>query len=130
MRPIRVFLGGYINSTNAQNLNCLALARHLDRKRFRVGALHLYSGDLPLDGELVKKIRLFRTFRPHRFSRYLAYWRGIFWADVVYLPKGEICGWNLFWIRLLGKKSFRTVEGIYGEEMLAQLLRGQKSHEA
>ena len=30
-KKIKVFLGGYVNCTNAQNLNCRALAKYLDK---------------------------------------------------------------------------------------------------
>ena len=34
MNRIKVFLGGYINYTNAQNLNCRAIAEHLNKDKF------------------------------------------------------------------------------------------------
>ena len=119
-KKIKIFLGGYINSINAQNLNCLALAKHLDKSLFEVIALEIYSGNLPqkkIDG-----VKTIRCFYPHRISKYIGYLYSIFLCDIAYLPKGELCGWNKFWLKLLGKKSFRTVEGIYGEEMLGQIL--------
>ena len=33
-KKIKVFLGGYVNCTNAQNLNCRALAKYLDKDKF------------------------------------------------------------------------------------------------
>jgi len=43
MKKIKIFLGAYINSTNAQNLNCLALAKYLDKDKFDVYTLELKS---------------------------------------------------------------------------------------
>ena len=40
---VKLFLGAYVNSTNAQNLNCLALAKHLDKSQFDITVLSLYS---------------------------------------------------------------------------------------
>ncbi|BDY13553.1 glycosyltransferase family 4 protein [Hydrogenimonas cancrithermarum] len=128
MKKIRVFLGGYINFTNAQNLNCLAIANHLDKKRFEIFSLTLYSGKIPIQS--TSHIKTFRCFYPHKISKYLGYLWGIIQCDVAYLPKGEICGWNKFWLKLLGKKSFRTVEGIYGDEMLGQILESGTTYEA
>ena len=120
MKKIRVFLGGYINSINAQNLNCLALAKHLDRSKFEIGTMTIYSGTL--DVSELKDVKIFNAFYPHKISKYIAYALGILWADVVYLPKGEICNWNKFLIKFLRKKSFRTIEGIYSDEILDQFL--------
>ena len=39
MGKIKVFLGGYINYTNAQNINCRGVAEHLDKNNF--------SGEIP-----------------------------------------------------------------------------------
>lgn len=128
MKKIKVFLGGYINFINAQNLNCLALAKHHDKNRFDICAMKLYSGSLDIDS--MKNVKLIHVFYPHKISKYLGYLLGIIWADIVYLPKGEVCRWNKFWIKLLGKKSFKTVEGIYGEEMLGQILDSGKSYES
>ena len=44
MRKIKVFLGGYINYTNAQNINCRAVAEHLDKENFQVFALTTHFG--------------------------------------------------------------------------------------
>ena len=42
MKKIKVFLGAYINYTNAQNLNCRSIAEHLDKERFEVYTLTTY----------------------------------------------------------------------------------------
>jgi len=120
MKKIKIFLGGYINFINAQNLNCRALADHLDKNRFDVYALLLYSGTL--DTNKFDETHLFKCRYPHKIFKYLGYFWGILNCDVAYLPKGEICNWNKFWIKLLGRKSLRTVEGIYGKEMLGEIL--------
>ncbi len=127
MKKIRIFLGGYINFINAQNLNCRALTQHLDKERFKVGAMTLYSGSLSLPN--IEGLRLFHVGYPYRFTKYIAFLRGILWADVVYLPKGEICGWNKFWIKALKKKSFRTVEGIFPDYVIAEIEAHGMSYE-
>lgn len=123
MKKTKVFLGAYINSTNAQNLNCLALAKHLDKDKFDVYTLELYSGNLQ-NGH-IEGVSVFRCFYPHKMSKYMGYLWGLWKCDVAYLPKGELDGWNRFWLKLLRKKSFKTVEGIYDEKNLASAI-GQK----
>lgn len=128
MKKIKIFLAGYINFSNAQNLNCMALAKNLDTNRFEIKTMTIFSGNLDTK-ELKNKVQFIYAFRPHKISKYISYLKGILWADVVYLPKGEICDWNRFWVRILGKKSFKTVEGIYGKEMLGQILDSGSSYE-
>ena len=126
-KRIKVFLSGVVNSTNAQNLNCRALMRHLDTDKFEVRAMTVYSGDLDLpDGtpRRVGKSRLANVFysAPKVFYpiRYPAkVWhaiqlvRGILWSDVAYLCKPEHWKLQRFVCRLFGKKSFGTMEGVY-----------------
>ena len=45
-RKKKVFLGAFLNYINAQNLNCLALAKYLDKEKFEVYALIFPSGNL------------------------------------------------------------------------------------
>ena len=99
--------------TNAQNLNCLALAKHLDKEKFEVYTLKLYSGNLK--DPSIKGVQLFKCFYPHKVSKYLGYFWGIYKCDIAFLPKGEINAWNQFWLKLLNRKSFCTVEGILDE---------------
>ena len=120
MKKIKVFLAGYINSTNAQNLNCRALAKYLDQNKFDIGALKLYSGSLP-DENFIKNIKVFKAFYPFRLSRYLMYTIGILWADVVYMPKREMPKYTTFLIRLLKKKSFSTIEIVFDKTTLKSI---------
>ncbi len=114
-KKIKIFLGGYINAINAQNLNCRSLALHLDRDRFDVGVLTYPGGRLEMGPEFddVKKFRLLAPlYKPLRWVRHLAYLRGLLWCDVAYLPKGEIYGFCQRVARRFGKKTFVTVEGV------------------
>ena len=128
MNKIKIFLGGYINFTNAQNLNCRALAEHLDENKFEVYTLELFSGSL----KSIKKpnVHTFNCFKPHSFSKYFGYLWGIYHCDIAYLPKAEIDQWCKFWIKLFKRKSFRTVEGIYGKALLGQILKSGTSYKA
>ncbi len=126
MKKIKLFLGAYINSTNAQNINCLALAKYLDKNMFDLYALELYSGNL--QNESIEGVSVFRCFYPHKLSKYIAYLWGIWKCDVAYLPKGELDSWNKFWLKLFRKKSFKTVEGIYDDKNLASAIDHKGSY--
>ena len=105
---VKLFLGAYVNSTNAQNLNCLALAKYLDKSQFDITVLSLYSQP-PVK---IEGVKIFRCIWPHRIMVYWAYFWNIIKADVVYLPKAEILGFNSFICQFFVKKSFSTIEGI------------------
>lgn len=129
MKKIKIFLGGYINSSNAQNLNCLALSNYLDRYKFEIRTMSVYSGNLSIDESLNKEIKIFNCFKPFKFSRKIGYLWGIFNSDVVYLPKNEDVRWNKFLIKLFNKKSFKTVEGIFDEKNLESALSHHKNYD-
>ncbi|MEC9209826.1 MAG: glycosyltransferase family 4 protein [Bacteroidota bacterium] len=114
-KKINVFLGGFINLTNAQNLNCYALAKHLDKKIFNVYSLELYSGNLENQKGTINGLKIFNCFYPAKISIYLGFLWGIWNCDVAYLPKSELWRWNSFWLNILNKKSFSTMEGIIDE---------------
>ena len=128
-RKIKVFLGAFINSTNAQNLNCLALARHLDKSQFEVYALELYSGNLESQRGIIPGLRIFHCFRPFLISKYLGFLWGIWHCDVAYLPKSEMSAWVCFLLKIFRKKSFKTVEGIYDQENLKSAVEVFGSYE-
>ena len=88
---IKVFLSGAVNATNAQNLNCLALARHLDKSKFKVRTLTVYSGTLPT--EKIEGVSYLPIRYPARIWHWVQLIRGILWADVSYLCKPEY--WKL-----------------------------------
>ena len=127
-RRTSVFLGGWLNVVNAQNLNCLALARHLDKEKFTVLSMLHPRGDMafePIDG-----VRVFKCRRPMRLCQYLVYLWGISKADVAYLPKGEVVGFNRFLLKLFKRKSFITVEGVIAGFVYDQKLAALGSEEA
>lgn len=110
-KKLGVFLGGYLNYPNAQNFNCFALAKHLDKTRFNITALSLSSRPIiPL-----KEVTIHRCRWPYSLTICWAYFWNIMKADVVYLPKGELLGYNTFLCRLFKKKCFTTIEGILDE---------------
>lgn len=115
-RKIKVFLGGYINQINAQNINCLSLSTYLDKQKFIIYTLTHHSNEIDISG--LKNTNTFHCFFPRTFSKYLGFFWGIWHCDVAYLPKGEAWRWNHFWLKSFRKKSFATVESILNEEVL------------
>lgn len=115
MKRIKLFLGGYVNAINAQNLNCRSLALHVDKEKFDIGVMTYPGGSLPMGDEFrgIKRFNLlFPLYRPLRFLRHINYLRALLWCDVAYLPKGEIIHFVKTLAKLLGKKTIMTVEGV------------------
>ena len=107
MSKIKVFLGGYINYTNAQNLNCRAIAGYLDKDKFFVSTLTTHFGK----NERFE-VNTFNCFRPFSFSKHLGFLWGMLNCDVAYLPKHiETPLWVLKLAKLLKKPIFTTIEG-------------------
>ena len=73
---IRVFLGGYVNFLNAQNINCRALSEHLDKKRFEVWTM-LYWYQNAKDFQRMPGVHYLWSRRPVRFLGWLPYFIGI-----------------------------------------------------
>lgn len=108
---IKIFLGGYVNYLNAQNINCRALSEHLDKERFKVTTM-LFPIQNAMDFKPVCDVKYLQLRRPVRLWRYLIYLRGIALADVAYLPKGEIDDYCRFIAWVFHTKVFTTVEGM------------------
>lgn len=112
-KKIRVLLGGYVNNINAQDLNCRALAMFLDKDKFDVSAFLVPQEFKDFDiGEEMAGVKLIQLNRPAKILWYWIYFKGILNCDIAYLPKGQKRHWCRFLCKLLGKKSFTTVEGL------------------
>ncbi len=122
MRKIKVFLGGFVNHTNAQNLNCRSLAIHLDKNKFEVFTLTLYGGNLPILNNS-NGINLFNCHRPAKISIILAFIWGVWNCDVAYLPKSDIWFFNKILLKILKRKSFKTIEGILDNDNLTSAIK-------
>jgi len=114
MNKIRLFLGGYVNFLNAQNINCRAISEHIDKSRFRVTTM-LFWYENARDFKPTEGVRYLKVRRPARLWRRLAYLRGIASADVAYLPKGEIDRYCRAVAHIFRTKVFTTVEGMIDE---------------
>ena len=107
MKKIKVFLGGYINYTNAQNLNCRTIAEHLNKDKFEVYALKVHFGD-----NKKYTTKSFNCFKPFRITQHFGFLWGILHCDVAYLPKHiDTPVWVLKLSKWLKKPIFTTIEG-------------------
>jgi glycosyltransferase involved in cell wall biosynthesis len=120
MKRVKVFLGGYINQTNAQNLNCRELAIHIDKGKFEVFTLAIKHGNLGVPK--LSGVNIFKCFYPVKISGLLGYLWGFYKADVVYLPRADFLNWQFFLLRISKRKSFKTIENIIDEVSLKTAL--------
>lgn len=111
MGKIKVFLSGVVNSTNAQNLNCRALARHLDKEKFEVRTLTVYSGETSTD--TIAGVKYLPIRYPAKIWHPIQLIRGILWADISYLCKPEYWKLQRWLVRAFRKKAFKTIEGAF-----------------
>lgn len=123
-RKTKIFLGAFVNYTNAQNLNCLALAEHLDKSKYEVMTSVGYSGELPIKS--IPGVRYLRMHYPAKIWRPICFLLGLLWCDVAYLPKPECWRWCRFWLRALHKPAFKTIEAVVFGEMYQRALASEE----
>lgn len=125
MKKIKVFLGGYVNYLNAQNINCRALSEHLDKRKFNVATM-LYPVQNAADFVRLDDVKYIKQIRPLKWLVWFGYMRGILWADVAYLPKGEVDGFCRTVAKLFGTKVFTTIESVMDDIILSKYDDKQK----
>ncbi len=116
MKKVKVFLGAYINQTNAQNLSARTLAEYLDKTKFDVHTLCIKHGNIK--GLKLKGVKIFTCFFPVKVTGRLGFLWGIYHCDVVFLPRGNFYRYQRFLVRLFKKKSFKTMENILDDTSL------------
>ena len=127
MKKIKVFLGGYVNFLNAQNINCRALSEHLDKKRFEVSTMLFPEVSANAhDFKPVANVRYIRAKRPMLLFSWVAYLKGIMWADVAYLPKGENHRFCMWIAKLCKTKLFSTLEGLISDTDLSKIKENKR----
>ena len=124
-RRIKVFFGAYVNSINAQNINCRALSEHLDKERFEVWTMLTWYGSAK-DFKRTQGVHylydtpagfLEKLHIPYWIFAWISYTIGISRCEVAFLPKGEYDKFCLFVARLTGCRVFTTLEGVLDEEL-------------
>ena len=107
MKKKKIFLGGYINHINAQNINCKSIATHLDKDKFEVFTMKLSE----TNDKLIEGVSIFNCIKPHRISVPLAMIWGLIKCDIAYFPKNlDTPNWILKFAKYLGKAVFTTIE--------------------
>jgi glycosyltransferase involved in cell wall biosynthesis len=107
MRKKKIFLGGYINYLNAQNINCKSIATHLDKDKFEIFTMKLSDAN----NELIDGVSMFNCLKPYRISIPLAMVRGLLKCDIAYFPKHlDTPNWILKFANFLRKPVFTTIE--------------------
>lgn len=115
-KRIKVFLGAYINQTNAQNLNCRALARYFNKSRFKVYTLTIGHGNL---GKVsIPGVKIFNCVYPVKITQYLGFLWGVWNCQVAYLPRGNNYLYQKKLLNFFKRKSFKTIENIIDQEAL------------
>ena len=94
MKRIKVFLGGYVNCPNAQNVNCDNIAKYLDKGKFEVHTLYMRRPSFNKELYKGKGVRLHKATS----RRFLSKWLKVFtmWrtnCHIYYLPKREEADW-------------------------------------
>tara|TARA_B100000214_G_scaffold371865_1_gene349037 strand:+ start:6257 stop:7297 length:1041 start_codon:yes stop_codon:yes gene_type:complete len=108
MKKIKVFLGGFVNSTNAQNLNCKAIADYLNKNKFKVYALRTHFGN-----NEYFNYKTFFCFKPISITYHFGFLWGIIKSDILYLPKHvDTPIWVLRFAKFLKRPIFTTIEGV------------------
>ena len=119
-KKIKVFLGGYVNFLNAQNINCRALSEYLDKDKFDLWTI-LFWYQNASDFEKVPGVHYLRSLRPSRFLGWIPFFLGVLLCDVAYLPKGSYNALVRIVAKISGCKLFTTLEGILRGTNLSKL---------
>lgn len=84
MKRVKLFLGAYIDSINAQDINCCAIAKYINKERFEIHAL-THGKDVEIAGITVHKIsnnRILKNIEKYWIMKKIN-------ADIYYLPRVE-----------------------------------------
>lgn len=124
-KKTKIFLGGFVNITNAQNLNCLALAEYLDKDKYDVYTMYFKKGDFEI--KPIAGVKFWKVPMPYRIFKYYIWLKGILVCDILYLPKLELHKYITFWNKIFRKKTIYTVETIYRDYMYKKVIQNNNS---
>ena len=120
MKKTKLFLGGYISTPNAQNLNCLALAKYLDKTKFDIHTM--VNTDAKVDiSDIEKELTIYKYNKKLKFTKVWLYIKALLNCDVLYLPKQEKLGVILLLNKFFKRKLIVTIEGIL-DDLCVQLV--------
>lgn len=98
MEKLKILLGAYVDSVNAQNINCKEIAKRLDQNKFEV---HVLVHDKPMDVEGVVSHKIGNSFLLKNLGK--LYTMIKLNADIYYLPRVEKV--DILFSKLRRKKS-------------------------
>lgn len=103
MKKIKLFLGAYIDSVNAQDINCFNIAKFIDKKLFEVHTL-IFNKEVNIRGVICHKIgsdRIKKNFDKLKIMQTVD-------ADLYYLPRVEKI--DILFAKISNKKIVSSVE--------------------
>ena len=80
MKKTKIFLGGYIDFDNAQNINCRSLCKYFNKKKYVIYTMSLSK-------LRVADVNIYHCFSPYKITTYIAMLWGLYNCDIAYLPK-------------------------------------------
>ena len=106
----KILLAGYLNYINAQNINCVDIAKSLDQTSFDITLLRLGNNQNDLIKNEFKFYRVSKLFM--KISYNISLLRAVFSQQVIYIPKHQMTySLTLKIIKFFGVKIFTTIEG-------------------
>jgi len=119
MKKIKIFLGGYINKQNAQNLNCLALAEYFNKEKFEIYTMKTTDGNINID-HIEKTCNVLSYNEKLKFTKKWKYIYALYKCDILYLPKQEKLEKIIYLNKLFFKKKlFLTIESIIDDYIIS-----------
>lgn len=103
MRKIKLFLGAYIDSINAQDINCFNIAKYIDKSLFEVHAL-VFNEKVEIPGIICHKVHTNRLLK--NIDKFKIMWRTD--IDLYYLPRVEKV--DILFAKMKNKKIISSVE--------------------
>jgi len=119
-KKVKLFLGAFVNQTNAQNINCRELAKEINNNDFQIYTLKIRHGDTNVI--LPKHVKTFTCIYPVKITGFLGYLWGFYHSDIVYLPRADFLKWQMILIKVFKRKSIKTIENVIDDESLNSAL--------
>ena len=82
MKKTKIFLAGYINIDNAQNINCRSLCKYINKKKYSIYTMSIGSKNVNFND-----VNVFNCFKPYKVTTFFAMLWGLYNCDIAYFPK-------------------------------------------
>ncbi|MEA1954441.1 MAG: glycosyltransferase family 4 protein [Campylobacterota bacterium] len=117
MNKIKLFLGGHINKQNAQNLNCNALSRYLNKDKYDIYTMSRTDGNIDIV-EIENFATIFKYNHKLKFLKSWNYIKALYFCDILYLPRRDGLSLVLFFNKFFKKKIFLTIEALFDQQTI------------